>query len=561
MNVVNYEKLKEILRELWNRIKDQFIKSASLDGNTLKIEKENGSTIDVNLKPILKANNIDYDDANTNLGLDNVQDVLEFLEKDKASLSKNNVFVGTNTFSDVKLLGKNTFVETDGYWQTGFHPTDRYCGYRSVSTHSDGASTPKYVSAIRIDVNEGLDVGDTVGGVHIVEVEKKTSKLTDIVGDKITEGGSFIVEKDSRGQKVIYVPVEKEYTKDTYFLIGQAGLSQMAQSCYLNVPDDDSINRLMFNDLPATGQPLNHTYGINWVIRHALTNDTIDVREELKSLNNKITNAGSGTVTSVNGQTPNDQGEVTVGITNIQGLQDALDNKVNTSEVGNENNKIPRLNNGKLVDDIIPELAITRIVDATDQADALAKVNSRDIQVGDSVRLTGEENKVYQYTGKEPGVFTDRFIEISLGDATVRTVNGEKPRPNGEVTVHGNQISAYDGVSAKSVQAHLTDLRTTVNNHATRIGTLERKKPTIHVGEIITTFKDYGNTYKINGVTYLYCGTAQSIANTQYPQLMEALGLVGVARTEIPVIQDQVIRYDLGLREARRKHYIVAKID
>ena len=560
MNVVNYEKLKEILRELWNRIKDQFIKSASLDGNTLKIEKENGNTVDVDLEPILRADNISYDNSNTALGLDNVQDVLEFLEKDKASLSKNNVFVGTNTFSDVKLLGKNTFVETDGYWQTGFHPTDRYCGYRSVSTHSDGASTPKYVSAIRIDVNEGLDVGDTVGGVHIVEVEKKTSKLTDIVGDKITEGGSFIVEKDSRGQKVIYVPVEKEYTKDTYFLIGQAGLSQMAQTCYLNVPDDESINKLMFNDLPATGQPLNHNYGINWVIRHGLTNDTIDVREELKSLNNKITNAGSGTVTSVNGQTPNDQGEVTVGITNIQGLQDTLNNKVNTSEVGNENNKIPQLNNGKLVDDIIPELAITRIVDATDQADALAKVNSRDIQVGDSVRLTGEENKVYQYTGKEPGVFTDRFIEISLGDATVRTVNGEKPRPNGEVTVHGNQISAYDGVSAKSVQAHLTDLRTTVNNHATRIGTLERKKPTIHVGEIITTFKDYGDSYNLNGVTYLYCGKAQVITRANYAQLMDALGLAGVQRSELPVISDQTIQYDLGQRRAVRKHYIVAKM-
>ena len=80
-------------------------------------------------------------------------------------------------------------------------------------------------------------------------------------------------------------------------------------------------------------------------------------------------------------------------------------------------------------------------------------------------------------------------------------------------------------------------MRTTVNNHATRIGTLERKKPTIHVGEIITTFKDYGNTYKINGVTYLYCGTAQSIANTQYPQLMEALGLVGVVG-ERPHVND-----------------------
>ena len=429
MNVVNYEKLKEILRELWNRIKDQFIKSASLDGNTLKIEKENGNTVDVDLEPILRADNISYDNSNTALGLDNVQDVLEFLEKDKASLSKNNVFVGTNTFSDVKLLGKNTFVETDGYWQTGFHPTDRYCGYRSVSTHSDGASTPKYVSAIRIDVDEGLDVGDTVGGVHIVEVEKKTSKLTDIVGDKITEGGSFIVEKDSRGQKVIYVPVEKEYTKDTYFLIGQAGLSQMAQTCYLNVPNDESINKLMFNDLPATGQPLNHNHGINWVIRHALTNDAIDVREELKSLNNDIADVASGTVTPVTGQAPNDQGEVTVGIANIQGLQDALDNKVNTSEVGNSADLIPRLNNqGKLVDTIIPELAITRIIDVTNQAEALNKVNSGDIQVGDSVRLTGEQNKVYQYNGSTSGTFFgDRFIEISQGDATVRTVNSNAP--------------------------------------------------------------------------------------------------------------------------------------
>ncbi len=559
MNVVNYEKLKEILRELWNRIKDQFIKSASLDGNTLKIEKENGSTIDVNLKPILKANNIDYDDANTNLGLDDVQDVLEFLEKDKASLSKNNVFVGTNTFSNVKLLGKNTFVETDGYWQTGFHPTDRYCGYRSVSTHSDGALTPKYVSAIRIDVDEGLDVGDTVGGVHIVEVEKKTSKSTDIVGDKITEGGSFIVEKDSRGQKVIYVPVEKEYTKDTYFLIGQAGLSQMAQTCYLNVPDDDSINRLMFNDLPATGQPLNHSYGINWVIRHALTNDTIDVREELKSLNNKITNAGSGTVTSVNGQAPNDQGEVTVGITNIQGLQDALDNKVNTTEVGNSANLIPRLDNGKLVDSIIPELAITRIVDATNQADALAKVNSGDIQVGDSVRLTSEQNKVYQYTGGTAGIFTDRFIEISQGDATVRTVNNQTPTLDGNITINARQINGTYNNRAGTIQNHLDTIKSNLDNHSTRIATLERKHPTYNVGDIVPTFKNSNNGYIIDGCEFMYCGTQHLLTRANYPEFATTLGIPsGTSAFNTPVIADEVIRFDIS-RQVTKRYYVCIK--
>ena len=560
MNVVNYEKLKEILRELWNRIKDQFIKSASLDGNTLKIEKENGNTVDVDLEPILRADNISYDNSNTALGLDNVQDVLEFLEKDKASLSKNNVFVGTNTFSDVKLLGKNTFVETDGYWQTGFHPTDRYCGYRSVSTHSDGASTPKYVSAIRIDVDEGLDVGDTVGGVHIVEVEKKTSKSTDIVGDKITEGGSFIVEKDSRGQKVIYVPVEKEYTKDTYFLIGQAGLSQMAQTCYLNVPDDDSINRLMFNDLPATGQPLNHNYGINWVIRHGLTNDTIDVREELKSLNNKITNAGSGTVTSVNGQTPNDQGEVTVGITNIQGLQDALDNKVNTSEVGNENNKIPRLNNGKLVDDIIPELAITRIVDATDQADALAKVNSRDIQVGDSVRLTSEQNKVYQYTGGTAGIFTDRFIEISQGDATVRTVNNQTPTLDGNITINARQINGTYNNRAGTIQNHLDTIKGNIDNNLNRITALESRLSSHVVGEFMVCY-DKGDSFTTkDGAVFLHLN-GRLITHSNYPDLAPALGIAGtVSAYHLPNINNITDRFDNGLKSAVRKHYVCAKI-
>lgn len=237
--------------------------------------------------------------------------VFEYFEKDKASLTKNNVFVGENTFSDAKLFGKKSFVETQGQKQIQVHSTGRYCGYRTVSTHSDGSLTPRYVSSIRIDVHDGLNAGDTVAGVHIVAVEKRADKLTDIVGDKITDGGSFVVEKDSNGQNVIYVPVEKEYTADTYFLIGQSGMAQMAQACYVYTqPTDESINGLLFENLPAKGEPLAHSHGVNWVVRHALTSDTINIRKELEELNKKIINAGGGTVTSVNGVNPQQDGNI-----------------------------------------------------------------------------------------------------------------------------------------------------------------------------------------------------------------------------------------------------------
>ena len=50
-NIVNYEKLRTIFEALWNKIKEQFIKSVRLEDNTLKFEKGNGSIVDVNYNP------------------------------------------------------------------------------------------------------------------------------------------------------------------------------------------------------------------------------------------------------------------------------------------------------------------------------------------------------------------------------------------------------------------------------------------------------------------------------------------------------------------------------
>ena len=392
-NIVNYEKLKTIFEALWNKIKEQFIKSARLEDNTLKFEKGNGSIVDVNLKPILKANNIDYNDVNTNLGLDNVQEVLEYLEKDKASLNKDNVFIGENTFNEVILMGKTPFAYASGALQSSTHKANVYCGLRTASTHSQNPQTGKqYVSSIKIRITNSLNVGDFVKGVCVTEITKRTNKTDDIVGKTIVDNGTFIVEKDADYEKCIYVPVQKEYSNDTYFLIGQRDNSSLREF-YIS-PSEQCINNLQINSLPQEGSELGNTDANGWIIAHALVSDDINVREALASTT-------------------------------------ALDGKVDKTDVGNEDNKIPRLENGKLVEKIIPEIAITRIIDATDQANALDKANSGDIQVGDSVRLTGEQNKVYQYTGIEVGDFTDRFIEISQGNETVRTINTHKPELNG----------------------------------------------------------------------------------------------------------------------------------
>ena len=281
--------------------------------------------------------------------------------------------------------------------------------------------------------------------------------------------------------------------------------------------------------------------------------------DAIKELDGKIANAGGGTVTSVNGVTPVD-GNVTVEITNIQGLQDSLNNKVDRTEVGNDTNKIPRLNNGKLVDTIIPELAITRIVDATNQADALAKVNSGNIQVGDSVRLTGEQNKVYQYTGGTTGIFTDRFIEISQGDATVRTVNNQTPTLDGNITIYANQISGTYDSRAGSIQNHLNTIKSSIDGNTTRIARLESRLPSHVVGEFMVCY-DKGDSFTTkDGAVFLHLN-GRLITHSNYPDLAPALGITGtVSAYHLPNINNITDRFDNGLKSAVRKHYVCAKI-
>lgn len=197
----------------------------------------------------------------------------------------------------------------------------------------------------------------------------------------------------------------------------------------------------------------------------------------------------NGAVKMVNGEIPNPQGNVTVKAEHIEyddnqiGLngttvQDAIKNlndkfgdyvhKVNdTTNVGGNihADKIVKLGaDGKLSETMIPDLAITRVVPTDNRTTAEQLVASGQIQVGDVVVLTQDANKVYMYNGNTQGDFENKFIELSLGDGTVKVVNGQRPTNTGVVTIDASQIN---------LQADTTTVQEELNKKVERWGDLE----------------------------------------------------------------------------------------
>lgn len=167
----------------------------------------------------------------------------------------------------------------------------------------------------------------------------------------------------------------------------------------------------------------------------------------------------------------------------------------------------------------------------------------------------------------------DRITNVGTG-GSVTSVNGQQ----GVVNLNGTHINALMGGSTKPVQEHLqklnsdltiafdnitrvrNDLTNTTNNHNGRITALERKVPTVQVGDIIQTFKNSGDSYTVGGVTYLYIGKTRTVQSATYPELPSALGITGtVSAFQLPVMNDVNVIFDNG-RNTSRKHYIVAKI-
>lgn len=216
----------------------------------------------------------------------------------------------------------------------------------------------------------------------------------------------------------------------------------------------------------------------------------------IKELDGKIVNAGGGTVTSVNNQQPNGQGNVTVDATHIK-----LDGQ-NSQTVKQEFDTL----NGRVDNCVI-------------------RVNGQTPAQG-NVTINGTH------------------INATVG-GTNTTIQDHLTTINNNLTTAGNSIRA------NSLKA---------NNNENRILLLERKHPVYHVGDIITTTYKTNDTYIADDFEFLYVGGSRKLINRdKYSDLFDALGVsASVNSIYTPEISDINLTYNIN-QTAKRRHYICAR--
>ena len=454
-NLVKQSQLSEVALELWRRIKNRY----------------NGAFI-----------NARYEEVTQKLILTPVEGAeVEVDLTDLASKTLDNYFEGDNTFKDISLgLPYVVDVKPQGGTDTGAAPNQIKTGNRAVNSHAQNSNG--YVKNLVIRINDSANVGNDVS-VNIWEVTKGVTKDLDVPKQlysnltlKIADGSNYFTNS-----KVAICPINKKYNEETYFIYevikpeAQYRVSNATPSGddYIFISQDDDVTQQNIAKSP------NYMVGI-----HLLELGNV-------SIGDLISSGGNGTVTSVNGRTPNDLGEVTVdaehinynnaqvglgGVTvqdAIKNLNDKFGNYVPTNDVttvgGNAGaDKVVRLDGqGLLHIDMLPKVATSEYYEVQDMP--AAEAQKANCQNGDVIKITGT-NKTYLCIDATKQNFNDAFMEISPQAINVGVTDVEYREANQELIV-----TKQGGAQTYS----LSELNTKVNGIAPIAGNV-----TINASEI-----------------------------------------------------------------------------
>lgn len=195
MSIGKYEQIKDILYDLWNKVKardiSSFLYSIDKTNNTktLKAKRENGTLGDINI-------NID----------------------DLASQSLDNTFDGENIFKDIYI--KDTILRyVDNKNATLFMSGEnQYSGVKELVVPAN-----TYVASIVIGVKEDLEIGSPVTGINVGTIGTDNVVLEHLVTRSVgkVEENTYSVLSSS---KVVIVPINRSFNRDVYFMVGAKGM-------------------------------------------------------------------------------------------------------------------------------------------------------------------------------------------------------------------------------------------------------------------------------------------------------------------------------------------------
>lgn len=399
-NIVKHGQLEDIARDLWNKAKARDIEALTYNPTTKTITATNSGT-----------------NAGTN-ALSIPVRLTNLVSVDERAEFKKDVSV-----DDAKTVSNSNVGDVNGPVSAGSRTT----GYRGLTSK---LFTDGYVKLLRIYLP--ADAGNTIDA-HVWMIKKGASKTEDKFLDKKVQNATVVT---SGANKYIDVEIERKFEKETFFVLRTVG-SQQIQGIR-------NIKSGFTEDIINVDDNFNPT--------------TVD---ELTNWNNYRPNTEFVGHMELHGRT---------GIADISKRLDeigtASGNYVLQSETTttSEANKVVKLGrDGKINPDMIPEIAINRVLTATSKENALTMIGDGEnkLQVGDVVVLSEVGNAAYMYKGRAAGRNDDQFdrdfLELTLGTGTIKNINGATPNPQGSIvmtkkTTNTNTISLSFGTGGTDVE-------------------------------------------------------------------------------------------------------------
>lgn len=439
-NIVKHDQLKDIAGDLWTKAKKRDIERFEFDSTTKTLKGKN--LVDTTLS---------IDVALTDLV--SINDRAEF---------KKDVSV-----DDAKTVSNSNIGNVNGTVAAGSRTT----GYRRLTSK---LFTDGYVKLLRVYLPE--NASGTINA-HVWMIKKGDSKAEDkLLEPKIHQPLQVL---SSGEKKYIDVEIKRKFEEETFFVL-RTERDQQIQGIDHIKPEfaEDIIN------VNASFNPQSTTENINW--------------NNFNPINNLVGHM------ELHGRT----GIVDIS-KRLEEINLASGNYVLQSETtttGGETryaNKVVKLgSDGKINSNMIPELAINRVLEAADESAALDKIGEgKDrLQVGDVVVLQNT-NKIYIYKGRPDGQndnnFRRDFLEISMGNGTVKSVNTILPEANGNVTVRAEHIKYNTDANSKTVKQVLDEKISNII-----LNTSDKKKLTVTKADGHNEDVNLTEAFKANNIAY-----------------------------------------------------------
>lgn len=462
-NIVKHGQLQEIAQDLWNKAKKRDIEAITYEASTKKIKATNSQTPALALEAQL-----------TNLvAIDERAKFQQDVSVDKAG-SVNNLHIGT---------------------LNGTANRDRFSGCRSMTSKSfvDG-----YVNHLLVVLDDALNVNDPTNW-KVWAIKKGATRNADVVFKAYHTSAliSSTVQQctiQNQTVKCAKITIDEEFRDEVYFIVQCDGKPVRVMT---NTPPEHAQDIVNLSKAPSNTP--NST--IDWNQFNANQNMVaicLVGRESISSLAEKLKS------------------------TQADGSNYVL--KTDTTDTGGETqhaNKVVKLGaDGKINSNMIPEIAINRVLQATNKGNALQLIGEgKDrLQVGDVVVLQ-DTSKIYIYKGRPDS--TDRndfdrdFLEISMGNGTVKSVNTILPEANGNVTVNADNINLSSTDTTK-VKTELDKKISTITLHN------DKKHLTITKATGTTPEQlDLTNAFAADNISYT--GTIGGAAKTNVKEAIDAL--------------------------------------